>query len=457
MNSEKVSVFKSRLEDDLRKFSCSHMILRPYIKYLLYIYHGSVTFEGYDEINWNKPLILVPSHQNAFMDALIIVAFTSYRPERYLYPLIRADIYENSVLKKIVSRYHMIPVFRPRDRKDIKFANKAVFSLCEDLLKLNHNLLIHAEGSCIPQKKVRTFRKGFARVAFNAEEKKHFGLGVQIVPVSINYEHIKQRAGHVFVLFHKSVNVAAYQKEYEKEPQKTINKLTGYVEKKVREHNIHIENPEDSKLAEKCFKIWLNEHNLTTGGEIIRAQNNLANTLNSWTADQKRYLNIQVSRLEQTLRTVNMDFESLDFSPPNTGKIILKGLPLLLLSPVVLWGYIHHILPLLLADKIVNHKVKEEQFLSSARFILWMAFIPLTYVLIGGALAFSGAGMLFIAIYLGSLPIGGIIARFLKRFYSKWLNALRARWAISRNPSAFKTINKRWEKVVGLLKEKVKE
>ena len=70
--------------------------------------------------------------------------------------------------------------------QDVK-KNIEAFSIYTNTLKKNGTLLIHSEGICIHEKKVRKLKKGTARIAFSAEEENDFKLGVQIVPVSMNY------------------------------------------------------------------------------------------------------------------------------------------------------------------------------------------------------------------------------------------------------------------------------
>ncbi len=53
-------------------------------------------------------------------------------------------------------------------------------------------IIIHPEGLCVNEKRVRPLRKGIGRIAFGAEEENNWNLNLKIVPVALNYTNASQ-------------------------------------------------------------------------------------------------------------------------------------------------------------------------------------------------------------------------------------------------------------------------
>jgi len=422
---QKVHAIKKDLQKDLKAFRLSHYILRPYVYALLRVYHQSIVIDGFEDIDWSKPVILAPSHQNAFMDALLIVSRTPYEPESYLYPLIRADVYDNKLLRNIVSEFHMIPVFRPRDRKNIANSNRAVFEMCEDLLAKNHNLLIHPEGNCIPHKKVRTFRKGFARIAFGAEESHNFSLDVQIIPVSINYQHITKPDGYIHLLFQKPIAVNGYKDQYMEAPAQAITSLTRDVEECVRQNNVNIEQSRDFSLADHLFDIFepsIKDRSLT---EKFTLHQKVANVLNSRDESTKKLLRKQIEQVEKLVKKLSLDKTILPAKKPTWYLLAGYMMLFLLTLPVFTFAFIHHAPLYYSFNWIVKNKVKDIQFKSSARYMLWFILLPVFYVAIGLAAGVVSGSFWVGVLYVLTTGASGMAAYKLRRYYTYWWHSAK--------------------------------
>src|SRR5699024_5463744 len=107
----------------------THWWVRPVTNIWFNIYHKSITYAGIENVDWQKPIIFAPSHRNAFTDALCIILHEKHRNNRIIYPLIRGDAFGNSkFLDWILTGFHMMPVYRPRDKVNMVEKNEAVFS-----------------------------------------------------------------------------------------------------------------------------------------------------------------------------------------------------------------------------------------------------------------------------------------------------------------------------------------
>jgi len=414
---ERVLRFKKILEKDLKGFRIPHFILSPTIYVLLRIYHKYVRITGLEQIEWNKPHILVPSHQNAFMDAFLIISALRYVPEQYIYPLIRADVYENNILRSIVTDFHMIPVFRPRDRSDIASSNAAVFELCEDLLAQNHNLLIHAEGNCIPHKTVRAFKKGFARIAFGAEEKHNFGLNLHILPININYQSILTWGAPVEVTFNDPIPVKSYEQLYTKEPLKATTQLTNDVREVVEAGNVTIKDLNDISLLEDCIS---NVDQNLSATERFSKHIEIAESINSLSNKEKQKIAEKNGEVAKGLKELGLKRAYFSLEGISILQIASNFVAAMVALPFYMFGLVHHYLPYKLSEWLIDHYVKEKQFKSSARFMTWLFGFPLYYIGIYLAAWLISGQMISGLVYLFVVVGTGIASAKLYHFYKKW-------------------------------------
>src|SRR6056297_3169489 len=119
----------------IRDWTFTHFWVRPVVKVWFGLYHKSVTYSGKENVDWDKPIIFAASHQSAFTDALCLILPTRYTNDRFIYPLVRADAFGNSkAMDWILTSFHMMPVYRPKDKVDIKKRNDSVFADCYTIL-----------------------------------------------------------------------------------------------------------------------------------------------------------------------------------------------------------------------------------------------------------------------------------------------------------------------------------
>lgn len=420
------------MDVQIRDWTFTHWWVRPTVKVWFDLYHKSVTYSGTEHINWQKPIIFAPSHQNAFTDALCLILPTKYTNDRFIYPLIRADAFGNSrAMDWMLTTFHMLPVYRPRDGVDLKKRNKSVFSHCHRILFQNRNLLIHPEGNCIPRKKVRRFKKGMARIALGAEAEKDFKLGVNIVPVGINYRAITKARKGIHVRFGPPVLVSDYRKQYQESEAAAITELTRGVEKGVREVTVDI-NVSDNRLAEQLLDLRkINDIEIDTDGQYndqeFHFEKNLIAQLhekeahNSKLTDEFKHA---YYKLEKIAADYNLGMDRPIVERKSAIQLAMAAIGYLILLPVFLYGWINNIIPWTLMH-LVAKKVREKQFKNSARMVAGLLLFPVSYLVqtaaLGGIFGF-GMGML---LYLVSLPVTGIISLKMSEYFRHWIQQFR--------------------------------
>jgi len=303
----------------IKGWTFTHWWVRPVTKVWFHLYHKTVTYSGVEKVDWSKPIIFAPSHQSAFTDALCLILPTRYTNDRFIYPLIRADAFGNNrAIDWMLTAFHMLPVYRPKDNVDIRKRNDSVFSDCYEILSQNRNLLIHPEGNCYAIKKVRRFKKGLARIALGAEELNRFKLDVTVVPVGINYRRLTEARGGIHIQFGNPVAVSDFEQEYREHQASGIAGLTSRVEEEVKQVTVDIQSDEHElnhfKLDVTVVPVGINYRRLTEarGGIHIQFGNPVAvsDFEQEYREHQASGIADLTSRVEEEVKQVTVDIQS---------------------------------------------------------------------------------------------------------------------------------------------------
>ena len=157
--------------------------LRPIVRLGARVFMRRLVITGLENFPKDKPVILISNHQNAMLDPVLICVFTP----KQLHWLARADVFKNPLVKKILSRLNMMPVYRERDGVDnIREENQKIFEECFRRLSKNAVVAMFPEGGHRGRKQLSPFKKGVGRLSLGAME----FLGdkdIYILPVGLDY------------------------------------------------------------------------------------------------------------------------------------------------------------------------------------------------------------------------------------------------------------------------------
>jgi len=128
---------------DVYKRNFFYYMIYPYVKAFFFKFYGKVEVHGLENIPRNEPVIFAPNHQNALMDALILL-FSA--PQDIVF-LARADIFNNRALAFFLNSMKMLPVFRQRDGASELGKNVDIFGISVDVLQNRHFLCVMPEGN----------------------------------------------------------------------------------------------------------------------------------------------------------------------------------------------------------------------------------------------------------------------------------------------------------------------
>ncbi len=194
--------------------------LRLYVKTGLHFYFKSIEVCGKENVPAG-PVIFTPNHQNAFMDALVLICHS----DKEIHSMVRASVFNQSFLAWLLRTLNMMPVFRIRDGYQSLGRNEAVFNNCYDLLNGGKSLLIFPEGNHDLHRRVPPLSKGFTRIAFGAMEANDWQTDLHIVPVGFNYSQHTKAGSRVHMTYCPPIPLKDYQAMYAENPAKAAHDL----------------------------------------------------------------------------------------------------------------------------------------------------------------------------------------------------------------------------------------
>jgi 1-acyl-sn-glycerol-3-phosphate acyltransferase len=357
------------------------------MRFALSIFYKNIIFDDLKNIPLDKPSIFACTHPNSFLDAIIIGAYSP----RKLYFLARSDVFNTPLKMWLLSRMNLIPIYRLQEGSENLHKNELTFSKCYDIMKKGGSILIFSEGISVTDKLVRPLKKGTARIAFGAEAFNAFQLGLQIIPMSLNYTHPTQFRSEVIIGIKKPIAIKKYQSLYEESQTKAIRQFNAELYEGIKSATIIVNNNStEGVLYEKVAPILRSQLNNPISHRLKLEQ--------QWSDRTKQVTFIQnlpnypSSHTVQTEQIINGQLVS---SLSAFGIAFLNA---------ILWfiGYIPNAIPFLIAKTVTAKTVKLIEFYASVRLclsvVLYLVYWPFFSYIIGSLLdlSFIFVGAIFI-------------------------------------------------------------
>lgn len=181
-------------------------ILKAYVQMGLRFFFRKWQISGLEHVPEGKPLIMVCNHQNAFMDALLVLSSVKKSPWFFA----RSDAFKNSTAASWLHALKMLPIYRFRDGGiSVLKGNQDSFAEAIALLREGERILIFGEGNHGEDWRLRPLQRGFARLALKAMQE-HPDLDLHVLPVGLQYEKRNEVYSEVLVNFGEALPGADY-------------------------------------------------------------------------------------------------------------------------------------------------------------------------------------------------------------------------------------------------------
>jgi 1-acyl-sn-glycerol-3-phosphate acyltransferase len=409
-----------------------YALLKLIVQLALRVFYKDIHVQIKGAIPKNGPLIVVSNHPNTFMDPIVIA---SILPQQ-VYFLTNGSVFKNPLIGWLLSKMHMIPIYRKEDVNGQAPDNRASFAKCFDFLANNGTLLIFPEGSSVHERRLRKLKTGTARIALGAEAEHEFKLGVQILTIGLNYSDPIRFRSELFVNIDAPIALAEYASAYLKDPVEAVNQLTEEMRLRLEKHIIVTRTQEEDALAANIEAVYksrlvkeLNINEEEPEQEFLLTKNILESIRFFEEKAPARVQEIQAKLVDyQTnLRQLQLEEEVFHKKKNRAGfhNSFLSILYILLCFPLYLYGLINNYIPYIIPSKVASLISRDEVYRAPIMMTTGIFSFCLCYSLqiLGFHHVTSSAGWLTVA-YAGSLPISGFFVlhywNYLVAFYQNW-------------------------------------
>ncbi len=195
------------------------------IRLALRLFYRRIHYVGRDRVSPSGPTLFVLNHPNALVDPLFV--FDAVR--RPVHFLAKAPLLRMPVLGRVIAWLGALPVYRSVDGADTS-RNLQTFRECHDVLARGECIAIFPEGTTHSGTTLRPAKTGAARIALGAEAVAAFTLGLEVVPVGLQYEAKQTFRSDVTVWFGPPHRVAYLKDLYDEHPSAAVHEETRRLE-----------------------------------------------------------------------------------------------------------------------------------------------------------------------------------------------------------------------------------
>jgi len=400
------------------------------------LYFVEVQVAGEEHVPAEGPVLLCSNHPNSIMDTVVLGAVVR-RPIAYL---ARSGLFGNPVVGWLLRSAGAIPVYRRQDGPGKPGGNEDAFRAAFERLREGGVVGIFPEGRNAPVRHVRDIKTGAARIALGATERGD-PVGVQVVPVGLNYEDRDRFNTRVLVRFGPPIDTRDYLDEDDE--RGAARALTDELQTRMRAQAVHVHDEARTELLHAIQALYGEDLQAELYGKVdVRAldekllRNATARSVKhddlkarfdttQWIANAIEHferreperlasLERRVVRYETHLRQLRLRADFADRPAKSLSArrdAILLTLYAILLAPVAAWGLVHNFVPYRLTRRF--GLAAPEEAIRAVRFLGGgMLFFGLTYAFVGasvygGAVAAEAHPWRAVAIYLLTLPIAG--------------------------------------------------
>jgi glycerol-3-phosphate O-acyltransferase / dihydroxyacetone phosphate acyltransferase len=379
------------------------------------LYYRRIVFKNKERLREEGPLLIISNHPNTLVDPLISLMWARER----CFLLANYSMFKHPVSNWLLSRLYCIPVKRPQDVDGQVVNNDKAFERCDIHLHDNGSIYIAVEGTSFPERHIREFKTGTARIAFSAESKRDFNLNLRILLVGITYFDGLKPNTDIMVNIGEVISVDEWKEKYAQNPRTVVQDFTNFLENNMKTLVIHCCKAEDDNVLRKLELLLESEKPLTTEGVYARSKK-LIHKMEDWQdRDEASYLLFkdQVNYYFSILKNNNLrDVNTEKYNPLSKIPILLLGLP------IFLYGFINNIIPTWLSNSLIKWMKQHPVYDTTIRYLAGLIFFPIFWWIQTAFFSYFIKNDTWSWLYFLSLIPAGLAARRLYTEGVKFLN-----------------------------------
>ena len=395
-----------------------YRLLRWLCRNSVRIFFRRIEVEGIENVPASGPVLLVPNHPNALVDALVVLMHLK-RPISLTAKSTLADIF---FLRQVIKSTNIILFHRKKDtaKGADPSRNAQALAECRDRLEQGEAILIFPEGQSHSDPGLRPLRTGAARIALDCLDSGGAAAGLVIVPVGLHFPEKDRFRSDVWVRFGKPLDPRKWKDDH---PDADPIDLTAEMENRIRELTLNFERRPDSVLL-----MWAAEI-LETGAapparlglekSTVSRRLKLVRLLNEGYRQLKEDESEAIAALRKRVRAYRLELRALGIKPSEVYlrmpawrvvRFVVRELVILVVGmPIAAWGVLNHLIPAAIIRVVAVNFSEEKDKWASNVVLPTVALIPFFY-----AVQFTAAWIWlppwWAVLYMASLPVSGLFA-----------------------------------------------
>lgn len=384
-------------------------------------YFRSISINGkVSNLSSGKPVIFAANHPSSFMDPIILGAYI----KRSLHFLARGDVFKFKIVRPLFRQLHMIPVYKADLSPEQLHKNESTFEKCYDHLGKNKTLLIFPEGVSKTERRLRPIKTGTARIALGAEEKHGFELGLEIIPVGLNYSDPHLFKSDVHINYGEPILVNEYRVAYQKDSRDGVVQLTERIKQELEKQIVVIENEKLEKTIEDIETLYRSKlrqnspsqekgtHDFKLSQDIVKAVEYFSEHNPKAVKDFQKKVSTYLKDLENSsLRDTQIRSSSVRIKAMRRLLYFLVGFPLFA------FGFITNIIPFKLSGFISRRIKIREDFVGSINISVGMLVFLLMYSLESVLISNYGNNLIGVLFFIILYPMGLFTISYINSYY----------------------------------------
>ena len=393
------------------------------------IFFRRIEVEGIENVPDTGPVLLLPNHPNALVDALVILM----QIKRPVSLTAKSTLADNALLKFFIRTSKVILLHRKQDAElgADRSRNLNALEECQKRLNQGAAICLFPEGQSHSDPSLRPFRWGAARIALEFTQTRVSSETLKIIPVGLNFLRKDRFRSDVWVRFGEPIDIGLWIADH---PRDGPTELTAEIERHVRNLTLNFERRRDSILMDWAAEL------LATGGlppvpigqerEDVSSHVSMVRLIRDGYEDLKEKKAMEIEKLRSRIIHYRLELRRSGIAPAEVYIlmtawrafffVIQETTVLLVGLPIAAWGVINHFFPALIVRGVAGKLTTEKDQWASNTIFPAIVVFPFFYI-IQLTLAWLYLTPLLASIYMMMLPISGYAAvRYRDRAGGTW-------------------------------------
>ena len=195
------------------------------------------------------PVLVVSNHPNNLLDPVIVASLY----KRKFSFLAKSPLFKFPI-KYLMNALQMIPVYRPRDGSDPN-KNTEMFKAVAEKISSGQAVMIFPEGTSEWQRNLLEIKTGPARIALQAADVSGDRSLIKIQPIGLTYHDYRLYRGSVTASVGEPISMENFKVTGD-DSKEVVRRLTDEIDRQLRALTVNIDDPVRAAFIEKISKVY---------------------------------------------------------------------------------------------------------------------------------------------------------------------------------------------------------